>query len=210
MAPSSPWPSIAYERLALAEDLADVHGSKWDHESLCEGWSNPVVLGHVVATAKLTPAKLAVGMATSFGRLGAMIDKRARAEGARHHAELLGELKDLAVSTAAPPGPADAWLGEIVVHGCDIRLPLGLAHEYAVADVVRVADFYAGSNALVGSKKRIDGLALRATDADWSHGSGSSGEVVGPLILLVMAMTGRKGIVLEGLKGDGLDVLAYR
>ncbi|GAB2933674.1 maleylpyruvate isomerase family mycothiol-dependent enzyme [Rhodococcus aerolatus] len=209
MAPTSPWPSIAYERLALAEDLADVHGSKWDHESLCAGWSNRVVLGHVVATAKLTPPKFAVGMATAFGKFSRFSDKAARREGARHHSELLGELKDLAVSQDAPPGPVDAWLGEIIVHGTDIRLPLGMAHEYAVADVVRVADFYAGSNALTGARKRIDGLALRATDADWSHGTGSE-EVVGPLILLVMAMTGRKGVVLDGLKGDGLDVLTSR
>jgi uncharacterized protein (TIGR03083 family) len=206
---SSPWPSIAYERLALAEDLADVHGGKWDQESLCAGWSNRVLLGHVVATARLTPPRFAIGMATSFGRFSSFTGKAARKEGAKHHAELIGELKDLATTTTAPPGPVDAWLGEIVVHGTDLRLPLGMAHEFAVADVVRVADFYAGSNALVGAKKRVEGLALRATDADWSHGSGSA-EVVGPLILLVMAMTGRKGIVHEGLRGPGLDVLAGR
>lgn len=206
---SSPWPSIAYERLALAEELADVHGSSWEHESLCEGWSHHVVLGHLVATAKLSPAGFALGMAKAGGRIGRMTDSRARKEAQKHPAELLGELKDLATAQTAPPGPADSWLGEIVVHGSDIRLPLGIQHEFPVDDVVRVADFYAGSNALIGAKKRIDGLALRASDADWSHGAGAD-EVVGPLVSLVMAMTGRKGMVLEALSGPGVDVLASR
>ena len=206
---SSPWPSIAYERLALAEELADVHGSAWEHESLCAGWSHHVVLGHLVATAKLTPARFAVGMATSFGRFGAFSDKAARKEARKHPSELLGELKDLAVSQDAPPGPADSWLGEVVVHGSDIRLPLGVQHEFPVETVVRVADFYAGSNALIRSKKRIDGLTLRATDADWSHGSGPD-EVVGPLVSLVLAMTGRTGLVVDALSGRGVDVLTAR
>ncbi len=53
-----------------------------------------------------------------------------------------------------------------------------------------MASFYQGSNLLIGSKKRIEGLTLRATDAEWSHGSGP--EVSGPILSLVMAMTGRK------------------
>jgi hypothetical protein len=38
--------------------------------------------------------------------------------------------------------------------------------------VTAVADFYAGSNLLIGAKDRIAGLTLRASDADWSHGTG--------------------------------------
>jgi hypothetical protein len=41
-----------------------------------------------------------------------------------------------------------------------------------------VADFYAGSNMLIGAKNRITGLKLRATDAAWSHGDGP--EAAGP------------------------------
>ena len=52
-----------------------------------------------------------------------------------------------------------------------------------------MADFYKGSNLLIGSKNRIAGLTLRATDADWSHGTGP--EVQGPILSLVLAMTGR-------------------
>jgi len=70
-----------------------------------------------------------------------------------------------------------------------------------------VADFYKGSNTLIGAKNRIAGVALRATDTDWSHGSGP--EVSGPLLSLVMAMTGRK-VALDDLEGPGLEVLRAR
>ena len=93
-------------------------------------------------------------------------------------------------SVKHPPGPTDTWLGEAIVHAEDIRRPLGIEHQYPTEAVVRVADFYKGSNLLIGSKNRIADLTLRATDTDWSHGTGP--EVSGPILSLVMAMTGRK------------------
>ena len=51
------------------------------------------------------------------------------------------------------------------------------------------------------------GVALRATDTDWQHGSGP--EVTGPMIALLLAMTGRKA-ALDDLKGDGAAVLRER
>jgi len=75
------------------------------------------------------------------------------------------------------------------------------------AAVTRVADFFKGSNLLIGAKKRIAGLSLRATDAQWSTGSGP--EVAGPAISLVMAMTGR-GAALDDLSGEGLATLRSR
>lgn len=202
------WSSIAYERLALAEDLSHVHGRDWDTPSLCEGWTVHEALGHVVATATLTPARFAVGMALSFGKVAKLTDKRARAAARGKHQDTVNALRDVVLKTDAPPGPETSWLGEIIVHSCDIRIPLGIEHGFALEDVREVAKFYAGSNALLGSKKRIDGLTLRATDSSWTHGAGP--EVSGPLILLVLAMTGRGELVLEQLDGPGVDVLRAR
>jgi len=98
-------------------------------------------------------------------------------------------------------------VGEAIIHSEDIRRPLGIAHTYAPAAVLRVADFYKGSNTLIGAKNRIAGVTLHATDADWSHGSGP--EVNGPLLSLVMAMTGRK-VALNDLEGPGVEVLRSR
>lgn len=98
-------------------------------------------------------------------------------------------------------------LGEIVVHGEDIRRPLGLVHRSPEVALVAIADGWKHSNLLIGSKRRISGLRLSAVDVDWSHGEGP--EVSGPLQSLILAMTGRKGSHGD-LKGDGLAILNSR
>ena len=57
------------------------------------------------------------------------------------------------------------------------------------------------SVALGGGKQRAAGLRLVATDAEWSHGEGA--EVRGPLVSLLMAVSGR-GEALDDLTGPGL------
>ena len=63
-------------------------------------------------------------------------------------------------------------LGEAIIHGEDIRRPVGIYRDYPTEAVIQVADFFKGSNLLIGSKDRIAGLTLRATDTQWSAGSG--------------------------------------
>jgi hypothetical protein len=65
---------------------------------------------------------------------------------------------------------------------------------------------YKSSNFPVATKKSITGLRLRATDADWSWGSGP--EVAGPMVALIMAMATRP--VLASLRGDGVETLRGR
>ncbi len=110
-------------------------------------------------------------------------------------------------STAAPPGPKLSWLGEALVHAEDIRRPLGIAHDYPLASVTAVTEFYAGSNVLIGGKRRVTGLTLKATDTDWSHGSGPV--VEGPAVALMLATTGRKQ-ALDDLTGPGVETLRTR
>lgn len=68
-------------------------------------------------------------------------------------------------------------------------------------------DYYKGSNTLIGTKSRIEGLTLRATDADWTHGSGPV--VEGPILALLVASTGR-GAACDELTGEGLETLRSR
>ena len=55
--------------------------------------------------------------------------------------------------------------------------------------------------------RRIAGLRLQATDAEWAHGDGP--EVSGPLLSLILAMTGRKAVHPD-LSGDGVAELGRR
>src|SRR5206468_8477783 len=121
--------------------------------------------------------------------------------------DLVEKLRARIDARTAPPGPAASWLGETIVHGEDVFRALGGYRDHPIAHVLAVADFYKNSNLLIGAKNRIEGVTLRATDADWRHGSGP--EARGPMVALVMAMTGRKP-ALDDLTGDGVAALRDR
>jgi uncharacterized protein (TIGR03083 family) len=204
---ASPWPVIHAERGALADDLNGIDDAQWQTPSLCQDWSVHDLLAHVVATAEMTK----LGFLGKFAGAGFNFDKFAGKEVAAARktgpATTLAALRAAQNRSTSPPGPVDSWLGETLIHSEDIRRPLGITHDYPMDAVVRTLDFYKRSNLIVGAKKRIAGLTLRATDTDWSTGSGP--EVTGPAMSLLLAMTGRSA-VLTDLTGAGMETLRSR
>ena len=207
MAESDPWPLIHGEREALADDLASLTDEQWATASLCPDWSVRDVLGHVIATAKMTPGAFVTGLARAGFRFNDMSNLRIAAEATAAPADGLAELRRHLTDTTHPPGPVETMLGEAVVHGEDIRRPLGIKRAYPPEAVTRSADFFRRSNLLIGSKRRIAGLRLRADDLEWAAGTGP--EVTGPALSLLMAMTGRAA-ALDDLSGEGVAALRSR
>jgi uncharacterized protein (TIGR03083 family) len=201
------WPLIHAERKALADDLANLSAEQWKTPSLCAGWTVQENLAHQVATASMTPPKFVgalIGNGFDFQKL---TRKDIAKYGAGGPAATLDRFRAVETSKKSPPGPTPSWLGEAIVHAEDIRRPLGIKRDYPAGSVTRVLDFYKGSNLLIGTKKRIAGLQLKATDTDWSAGSGDL--VEGPAIDLLMAAVGRKA-ALDNLTGPGVEVLRNR
>jgi uncharacterized protein (TIGR03083 family) len=207
MARPSPWPTIHAERKALASDLEGLTDEQWSTPSLCGGWSVRQVLAHMTATASMSPPKFFAKLIGSGFRFNAMVDKGIAANCEGTPADTLARFKARIDSRGAPPGPVDTWLGETIVHAEDIRRPLGISHAYPVDAATRVADFYRRSNLIIGGKRRVAGLTLRASDADWSAGSGP--EVVGPAASIVLAISGRSA-GLDDLSGEGVETLRQR
>ncbi len=207
MATSDPWPSIHAERRALISDLDSLPEERWATPSLCANWTVRQVLGHMVATAKMTPPRFILGLASAGFRFDAMSAHDVARETVGPPGDTLAHFKQLVGATNHPPGPITAMQGEVVLHSEDIRHPLGIKREYPLALLTTVADFYKGSNLLLGSKTRISGLTLGASDAAWTTGTGP--EVTGPMISLLLAMTGRPAGV-ENLSGAGLTTLRSR
>jgi uncharacterized protein (TIGR03083 family) len=201
------WPAIHAERKALATDLHAIADADWATPSLCQDWTVRDVLAHMTSTARMTPPVFFGRLAASGFSFGRVQDKGIAAQRGATPADTLTGFEAVLTSVRHPPGPADTWLGEAIVHSEDIRRALGIGHTYPAEATVRVADFFSGSNLLIGSRRRIDGLALRATDAQWSCGTGP--EVSGPILSLVMAMTGRKAAIGD-LSGDGVGTLRSR
>jgi uncharacterized protein (TIGR03083 family) len=207
MAKADVWPTIHTERKALAADLEGLNSEDWAKPTWCDQWTVQDVVAHMTATARITPPAFVGKLVGSGFSLQKMQEKDIAAIKGATPDDTLAAFRSEVESTKHPPGPVFAWLGETVIHSDDIRRPLGLHHDYPTDAVVQVADFYKGSNLIVGAKRRIAGLSLRATDTEWSHGAGP--EVSGPILALVMAMTGRKG-ALDDLSGEGVEQLRQR
>ena len=201
------WPTVHAERTALAADLRGLADEDWAKPSLCGDWTVRDVLAHMTSAGKLTPPAFfgqMIGSGFSFDKVQ---EKGIAAQQGATPADTLANFESVLTSVKHPPGPNPTWLGEVIVHSEDIRRPLGIPHKYPTDAVVLVADFYQGSNLLIGSKRRIAGLTLLATDAEWSHGTGQ--EVAGPILSLVMAMTGRT-VAADDLTGEGVATLRSR
>ena len=207
MATVDVWGVVHSERSTLAQELSALNGEQWSTPSLCAGWTVRDVVAHMAATASITPVTFfpkLIGAGFKFERVQA---KGIAEQKGADAADTLNHFRAIVSSTKRPPGPKDTILGETILHCEDVRRPLGLAHSYAPDAVVEVADFYKGSNLILGTKRRIEGLSLRATDTSWSHGSGP--EVSGPMLPLLLGMTGRKA-ALDDLSGEGLATLRAR
>jgi uncharacterized protein (TIGR03083 family) len=201
------WPVVHAERHALANDLSFVSPPQWETPSLSEGRTVHETLAHMTATARMTPPQFLAKMAASGFRFERMAAREIERESAGGPTATLDRFRAVADRSSGPPGPSTSWLGETLVHAEDIRRPLGYEHDYPTDAVTTVTGFYAGSNLLIGGKRRVAGLTLKATDADWSRGSGPV--VEGPAMALLMVTAGRRA-ALEDLSGPGLDTLRAR
>ncbi|MEU2179279.1 maleylpyruvate isomerase family mycothiol-dependent enzyme [Streptomyces thermolilacinus] len=201
------WPSIRAERAALAADLAELADERWATPSLCAGLSVREVLAHLTAGASLDTVRWMAGVIRCRFDFDRQVAVRLAEELGAAPAETLERFRRVVASTTKPPLPVVAMLGETVVHGEDIRRPLGIRRAYPVDVLTRLAAYYQGSDLVVVAKGRVRGLRLVADDGPFTAGAGPL--VSGTTLALVMAMTGRAAYCDE-LRGEGAELLRSR
>jgi uncharacterized protein (TIGR03083 family) len=201
------WKLIHRERAAMADTLETLTTAQWSTRGLCAGWTVQDTAGHIVGGAEQTTGAFLGGLVKNGFRFNTMMDRVARTNGARPPSEIIARLRARTTTTNKAPAPVMTMLGEIVVHGEDIRHPLGIDGDVSADALAACLTMYTKTGFPVGTKKRIAGLRLAATDIDWSHGDGP--EVSGPGLKLLLAMTGRRA-GLDALGGDGLSALQSR
>jgi uncharacterized protein (TIGR03083 family) len=201
------WKLIHAERQSLVDTLAALAPEQWTRPSLCAGWTVRIAAAHVLAGAEQTPSHFLAGLLSTGLRFNALMTRDARTLGALEPGQIVDRLRRTTTTTNHPPAPVPAMLGEVVVHGEDIRRPLGLPGAVCEQAALACLQMYQGASFPVGGRKRIQGLRLVATDIGWSHGDGP--EVSGGALSLLLAMTGRAA-GLAGLSGDGVTTLAGR
>ncbi|GAA4567638.1 maleylpyruvate isomerase family mycothiol-dependent enzyme [Planotetraspora kaengkrachanensis] len=201
------WSLIHAERAALAADLVNLTDEEWATPSLCTGLTVREVLAHLTASAGLTPVRWLAGVIRCRFDFDRQVAMRLAEQLGSTEAETLERFRGILTSTTKPPLPTLAMLGETIVHGEDIRRPLGIHRDYPIGTLTRAAEYYQGSDLVVLAKGRIAGLRLAATDGPFTTGSGPL--VSGPTVALIMAMTGRTAYCDE-LQGDGVAALRHR
>ena len=201
------WQLIESERSTLADGLAGLTDQDWNAPSLCAGWTNRDTLAHIVSTAEMTAGRFLAGMVATGFHFDRMSAKNIAHIGTDDPGILLGRLRAAAGGRNHPPGPVAAMLMEVVVHGEDIAYAQGRTLGHSADGLRAAAEFAKNAQPLVHVRTRISGLTLRATDLDWQTGSGP--EVRGPLVALLLAMSGRKR-ALDECTGDGVTILRER
>ncbi|WP_223006024.1 maleylpyruvate isomerase family mycothiol-dependent enzyme [Streptomyces genisteinicus] len=189
------------ERAALLADLAHLDDAQWERSSLCKGWTVHDVVAHLVDTARTTRLGFVTSMVRArfdFDRLNAQGVARERGDSPR---VTLERLRQAASRTSTPPAPLDSRLVEEVVHGEDIRRPLGLTRAYPREAVVRALRLQLRTPASFGGAKELTSrVRLTATDADVTVGDGP--EVRGPALSLLLTVSGRP-VAPDELDGPG-------
>lgn len=201
------WDAIRTERVALADDLADLAPGEWARPSLCGDWTVEEVVAHLTAAASIGR------WAWIRSMLGARFDpdvhnaRRLAEHRGATPAETLQRFRAVVDRDTAASGHTPAWLGEVVVHAQDVRRPLGIAHEFPVESLTAVATFFASRNFAVASHTVAKDLRLEATDGPFTAGDGPV--VSGSTLTLVMVMAGRRAY-LDDLTGPGVATITQR
>jgi uncharacterized protein (TIGR03083 family) len=202
------WDLVDAERkdnLAMLEGLGP---DQWDAQSLCGEWRVRDVAAHLTSPTRIGPGKFVGMLITSGFNFNKANAKDARDRGSADPTQLVEELRATIGSRKHPPGIKDVTvLTDQLIHGQDIRRPLGITRQIPEKRSRPSLDYIKNVAFPFGAKKRVAGLKLVATDMDWTHGDGP--EVRGTGEALLMLLGGRRA-ALDDLEGDGKAVLADR
>lgn len=166
---------IAAQRRRLA-DLADgFTEQQWQAPALAQGWRVHDVFAHLTMPFEVRVPAMVLGVARHRGSFDAFADTWARQTAARSSGPALASaLRAQAQARFTPPfmGPA-APLTDLVVHGLDVTVPLGLPHSdldpSSLLVALKTLSGKAGQ-AFGVARGALAGQRWVATDVDWSFG----------------------------------------
>lgn len=200
------WLMVHAERAALIDDLAGLEACHWQRPSLCEKWTVHDVVAHLVDNACTTRLGFLGGLARARFDFDRHNDQGVRRNLGATPGDTLSRLRRVASRRSRPPAPIDSRLVEEIVHGEDIRRPLGIVRTYPGDAVVSAVRLQARTPASFGgAKELLAHVRLTALDADLSIGDGP--QVSGTALALLLALSGRR-VALDDLHGLGVAALA--
>lgn len=200
---------IADERRVVAEMLSGLTKQQQSMRSLCDEWSVHDVAAHLIMPLEVGMPKFLLTMLACRGDFDRANVHLTRQQARRPLDEIVEVLRRKAASRFTPPGSGpEAPLTDLLVHGLDIRWPLGLTRDIPEVRVQTSLGFLTSLSAQgLVAKGLLAGLRFEADDVDWTHGHGPI--VNGAAEALLLALSGRSA-ALSALTGDGLPTLRAR
>ena len=183
------WAAVDAQRRSLADLLEGLTAEQWTAPSLCDGWRVRDVAAHLTHS-HMPPGRMLVEALKSGFRFDPMI-RRLAVEDTRSQPEIVAALRGMVGSRRKVPGTSvQQPLIEVLVHGQDIAVPLGIDRPMPTEAAVEVANHMWRMRFPMHPAARLRGLRLVATDADFAVGEGR--EVRAPIRDLVMVIAGRR------------------
>lgn len=197
MDPSIAWRYVDAQRAELADLIEWLDGrdpALWETPSLCAGWTVRNVAAHLTHSTLGMPRMLVEAARSGF-RFNAVVDRMAVADARSPH--LIAEnLRAVVGSRRHPPGTTVMEpLIDALVHAQDICVPLGIDRVMPVDAAVAAAERVWHMGFPFHARKRLAGVRLVATDADFAEGQGR--EIAAPVQELLMTLTGRSARLAE-------------
>jgi uncharacterized protein (TIGR03083 family) len=207
---------IADERRHLADTLEVFTPDQWNHPSLCDGWTNRHVAAHLTMGFDVPMPMFVLRMIKARGDFNRAANDFANEKVKAGTDELVGSLRKNASHKFKPPG-ADygAPLTDVMLHGVDIRRPLGLVRPTIdpTLEAKRwrvVLDTISPTKIQKFFKNDVSGVKLEATDLDWTLGSGPSVRGSAEDLALLVSRRVKSDAGFAQLSGDGVSVLKAR
>jgi len=204
-----PWVEIKADRELFADYLEALSPEEWDRSSLCDGWTVKGVAIHLLVTPTMSKGQVFrsfLGSGFNLDKMSAKLIDQKSAEMSTD--QIVAVTRQSAGSESAPPGLKPLGvLGEVLVHTTDVSDAVGRPLDLPTAHYVTGLEYMKDVQPVLGCKKRIAGLKLNATDADWTTGDGPT--VEGDAKHLLSAMAGRPSS-MDALTGEGVDIMKAR
>ena len=186
------WRSVDDQRIELAGLLEGLNSEQWTAPSLCDGWQVCDVAAHLTHS-HMNPVRAVAEAVRSGFRFDAMISRLGR-EDRRSQTEIAAALRAMAGSRKRVPGTSvQQPLIELLVHGQDITVPLGIDRPMPIDAACEAAKRLSGMTFPLNARRILAGVRLVATDADFAagEGAGDNQEVHVPIRDIVMILAGR-------------------
>lgn len=188
------WRTIDEQRAGLADLLESLTPQQWVSPSLCEGWKVRDVAAHLTHS-QMGPLHALLEAARSGFRFDPMINRLATGD-ARSQSEIVANLRAMVGSRKHIVGtkPVDP-LTDVLVHGQDIAVPLGIDRPVPPVAAAASAHHLWDMRFPMQPAKRLKGIRLVATDADFAGGDGY--EIKAPIREILMTLGDRPSAISD-------------